>query len=693
MKAVVTPSDLAGTFAWSSSAGIRVVTPNAQSTAVQTTRTTASSALGLETLEVTFTPTGGPVCGGDAPHLMTVYDVQTRAEDGVSGAPRYVGATHVAKVKAIVVPAGVEGKFEEWSYTGDKVTLSYPPAGLLGKQVVEVWGGAAASEAVDAEAIQPRFRPAGGSQIHAFVPHNMTVLKLTLSVAGVAEDKKQVPGAGVAPNTDDDNRNGVQDKNETGTVAGENDLVALQISVLPSVNDGSVRLEMTTGAGKVAVWSTATKGQAVALPGEWRLPATVPATVYVEGLATSSSFADVEFRLSYENAEAGVAAGAMTDKVRFSVIGIQKNPLGSGTTLSGFVVGKVYVPSRYGGMLKLTGDVQLFYTDGADLQPSTAVQIAQDNLNSALVAQGNPCSYAVPNGRWGWFYIKRRQTSPGTVTSSFTETGKAARRPWNGWWWPTLDSVNPNAYDNGYALDKFDRVYGTKAQQWEAAGHSGGENWWGHCWGWSIASVLVPQPQAVTKNGVSFSRDDMEYMYTELLDRSPYYDASLSIFNMPATTPTYALGQDIDGYCDDLYRILRICIREDRVAVQTDLRARATPPNRVREVWNHAIHEYVATFVEAPGANDERLVRIFMEIWANNDNYPPPTDGTNDRYEWYEFDLDFDVQGRVIANSSRQNWTRAQYYPPMELVRLTGSSWIAKNPYVTKSRVDGLYQP
>ncbi len=36
------------------------------------------------------------------------------------------------------------------------------------------------------------------------------------------------------------------------------------------------------------------------------------------------------------------------------------------------------------------------------------------------------------------------------------EQAQASRTPWSGWWWPLLDSRDPNLYDDGGPLEKYD---------------------------------------------------------------------------------------------------------------------------------------------------------------------------------------------------------------------------------------------
>lgn len=371
-----------------------------------------------------------------------------------------------------------------------------------------------------------------------------------------------------------------------------------------------------------------------------------------------------------------------------------KNPLGQSTRFTGRTIGKVYVPTSDGGQLRLSGgDIQLFYTDGSDLQSGVAAQIYLGDLNGSMVAQGDPCSYDVPSGKAGWYYMQIAGSVSATVTSSFEEDGQASYRPWNGWWWPFVSSSGPTLYDFGGPLDKYDSIYSTSARDWDASNESNGQGWWGHCWGWSIAAILIPVPQAVTKNGVSFTQDDMKGLYTQLADSDPYFDATLSVSFIPPGPPTSSPGEDVDAYCDDLYRILHASIRQDGVPVQSDMRAQATPPDRVDEVWNQAIYKYTATFIEAPGQNNERIVQIDMVVSSNADFYPPPTTYTDDRVEEYVYQLEFDTQGQLVRGSPAQNWISASHYPPHDLYRLTGSPWTGNNPWVTKTKVDGLYQP
>jgi hypothetical protein len=410
---------------------------------------------------------------------------------------------------------------------------------------------------------------------------------------------------------------------------------------------------------------------------------TVTLTAYDEAGATSmvSLSIDVAGSSAAPATPAPVGAGG-------------KIPLGWSAGLSGQDIGKVYIPSGYGGQLTLGGaNVQLIYTDGSDLGPETVSRLSNGGLAGSVVAEGNPCSYAVPQGKSGWYYVRMAQNGSGTITSSFVESGQASYRPWNGWWWAWNPSGGPTLYDAGGPLAKYDQVCGTKAQDWAAGNETGGAWWWGHCWGWAIASILLPEPQPATANGVAFSMDDMKGLYSNVADDDPFVDQGLSIDDIPSGPPTSSPGEEVDAYCDDVYRIVRTCIRDDRVPVLSDMRVAGSAADRAEEVWNQAIYKYTASFREAAGADDEHVVEIDMRVSSNYDLSPPPTDNTTDREEQYVYQLEFDAEGYVIPNSAKQNWISTSHFAPHDLHRVTGSAWAPGNPYLTKARIDGLYKP
>ena len=145
-----------------------------------------------------------------------------------------------------------------------------------------------------------------------------------------------------------------------------------------------------------------------------------------------------------------------------------------------------------------------------------------------------------------------------------------------------------------------------------------------------MASILIPQPGITSKDGVNFTRDDMEGLYSELANCAVQKDMGRFVENIPAGPPTPNPGEPVDAYCDDVHNLLRFHVRDNDKPVHSDLRAEATPPDRIDEVWNHAIWKYSSTMEEA-GGGSEGVIQVTTTIWANWDLDLPPTDGTTDR--------------------------------------------------------------
>lgn len=141
------------------------------------------------------------------------------------------------------------------------------------------------------------------------------------------------------------------------------------------------------------------------------------------------------------------------DKIKIS--------LGNSANLSSCIVGKVYVPTYWGGTLKFTGSsVELFYTNGSDLDINTATSVIKGDMNDYRVAQGS--SYTVPIEKYKWYYVKITEPTMTAVTATFEQSkdvGDTGRKPWTCAWYPTSEESNPNLYDTDGCLDKYDAAY------------------------------------------------------------------------------------------------------------------------------------------------------------------------------------------------------------------------------------------
>ena len=145
----------------------------------------------------------------------------------------------------------------------------------------------------------------------------VTVVDIELDINGLADNVEESQGRYLGLNDDDDNGNGQPDKDDPGPVSGEDDLVALTLGRSPVVNRGTVR--MSGGSGKIKVWTTSKKGTEVVLPKPWTLATeTLPATVYLEGVAASGAERDIDLLLTWEEPE----RFACEDKVKATVVEI-----------------------------------------------------------------------------------------------------------------------------------------------------------------------------------------------------------------------------------------------------------------------------------------------------------------------------------------------------------------------------------
>jgi hypothetical protein len=132
----------------------------------------------------------------------------------------------------------------------------------------------------------------------------LAVVKVNLNINGVPDDSNELnPGGLVSLNNDDDNNNGIEDKDEA-PVNGEDDLVAISLSILPAnLDTGEMELKVVN-ATSVRIWSSADKQGLIIPTGDpldwskkWPVQQ-MPQTLYVEG--TSVPYArEVLLQLSY----------------------------------------------------------------------------------------------------------------------------------------------------------------------------------------------------------------------------------------------------------------------------------------------------------------------------------------------------------------------------------------------------------
>lgn len=129
-------------------------------------------------------------------------------------------------------------------------------------------------------------------------------------VENVPEAEEECAGGFLPLNCDDDNENGIIDKEEKGQVVNENDLLKITLKKTPET--GKVKLSAAGGADRIRIWEEPDKKKEVKLPQEY--PAgELPKDLYVEGLRVSEEPADIQVTLESEDPQC-------SDKIRLSVI-------------------------------------------------------------------------------------------------------------------------------------------------------------------------------------------------------------------------------------------------------------------------------------------------------------------------------------------------------------------------------------
>jgi hypothetical protein len=247
--------------------------------------------------------------------------------------------------------------------------------------------------------------------------------------------------------------------------------------------------------------------------------------------------------------------GKVNKEFRYTVGGVCKIPLGGSAKVGGPLLGKLYVPTKYGGKLDIRGHgpIKLFYTDGQDIDHLTVVAIKTGSITP--VAEGAPpFIYEVPGPsgdppetKYGWYYVRHMVATPAEVSNAFEQSKTTSKQPWNSWWYPMAqDVVGPKLYDEDGPLRKYDLAYGSTSWDVEKAHHfypsstheSMDVSWFGHCGDASASIVCEDEPLGTfsAPNGVEFTAEDKKGLLVAL-----YHDCK----GEPDTDGPDAIGFDI----------------------------------------------------------------------------------------------------------------------------------------------------
>ena len=76
-----------------------------------------------------------------------------------------------------------------------------------------------------------------------------------------------------------------------------NNLTPINLTLAPAGLPGTLTLSATMGGQRIKVWENANRTGEIVLPKAWNAGATIPGTLYVEGITNSATARDVELRL------------------------------------------------------------------------------------------------------------------------------------------------------------------------------------------------------------------------------------------------------------------------------------------------------------------------------------------------------------------------------------------------------------
>jgi len=192
----------------------------------------------------------------------------------------------------------------------------------------------------------------------------------------------------------------------------------------------------------------------------WDLP-DLPDHVYVSGKEASDAFGDVQFHLEYSGHNI-----TATDDLNMTVLEIVWMPLGEATALTRFKVGRVYVPTKYGGTLTLTGSGSKLYYRGDENPPDNypgAIQIVKREL--APTQTGNPCTRTVPYDEFRWYYVA--VDAQASITATFSQARTDLNVPWDCSFYPFSGASSPNLCATGGPLARYDQACGTTSVEVE----------------------------------------------------------------------------------------------------------------------------------------------------------------------------------------------------------------------------------
>ena len=137
---------------------------------------------------------------------------------------------------------------------------------------------------------------------HLIPPKFQPSANVKIEIQGLDRTKNIYPGAFINLNNNDDNFNGILDKDEN-PVTGEKDLVPITISLkLNIVTPGTLELSQNSSSDKIKIWADSKKVKQIILP--WEITTgSITKTFYIEGIKLSDTIGDVGLGVEFNSGQ------------------------------------------------------------------------------------------------------------------------------------------------------------------------------------------------------------------------------------------------------------------------------------------------------------------------------------------------------------------------------------------------------
>ena len=255
----------------------------------------------------------------------------------------------------------------------------------------------------------------------------------------------------------------------------------------------------------------------------------------------------------------------------------------------------------------------------------------------------------------------------GATAFAQQDSGSAAEYPWSGFWWAHAEGGLTGP------LAKYDQVYGTRCEAWEAQNHvnrEGVQPWFGHCHAWSAAAVTEKEPrEARTYKNVEFSVGDQKGLLTALHaqdEANSYGDR-------------YGDGRGSENHADltpdEVWRHLQNYVKQQKIPLIFDLEAGD-------EVWNYPVFQYEVSYQDAGNG----MVNGTMILTAADDDVYPDYLGTQPAIFSYTFTCRMQG-GSVVAGSGRWTGESVNDHPDFAWYPYVAR---AENPGMESSKVSAI---